>query len=171
MVRNVCANSSNVVDLIDFETIKRTFKKDRFNNVQENEAIRWQSALGTLFYIIYDDATLTKNEQQGLIQYLPFCYTPNHLFNLLLPSITCLLEEKQNYLANYKAIQLAFQLVERIPAGSMSKEELQMEVHSKFLKSVLRTLIYSTSEVVRKNSYLLFEKYTYCLKPITQDIT
>ena len=161
MVRNVCANSSNVVDLIDFETIKRTFKKDRFNNVQENEAIRWQSAIGTLFYIIYDDASLTKNEQQGFIQYLPFCYTPNHLFNLLLPSITCLLEEKQNYLANYKAIQLGFQLIERIPAGSMSKEELQMEVHSKFLKNLLRTLIYCTSEVVRKNSYLMFEKYYF----------
>ena len=152
------ANSSNVVDLIDFDTVKKSLKKDRFSSLQKDEGLRWQCAIGTLFYIIYDDAS-EPNESKGFIEKLPFCYHPTYLFHLLLPSITCLLEEKQNYLANYKAITLGLLLVERIPIGCISKEELQTEIHSKFLKNLVRTIIYSTSEVVRKDSYILFEKY------------
>ena len=158
-VQNILINSSNVFDLIDFENVKHSFKKDRFNNLKENESIRWQSAIGTLFFLIYDDAAQPNNQRHGFIENLPFCYQPSYLFNLLLPSISCLLEENQNYLANYKAIRLGILLVERIPTGCMSKEELQMEIHSKFLNNLVRTIIYSSSEAVRKNSYILFEKY------------
>ena len=121
--------------------------------------MRWQSAIGTLFFIIYDDANQPDKESKGFIENIPFCYQPNYLFNLLLPSITFLLEENQNYLANYKAIQLGLLLVKRIPTSCMSKDELEMEIHSKFINHLTRTMIYSTSEVVRKEAYLLFEKY------------
>ena len=159
MVQNILANSTNVVDLIDFDTVKHFFQKDRFSSLQKDEALRWQSAIGTLFYIIYDDATQPTNESNGFIEKLPFCYQPAYLFHLLLPSVTYLLEEKQNYLTNYKAITLGLLLVERIPIECISKEELQTEIHSKFLKNIIRTIVYSTSEAVRKDSYLLFEKY------------
>ena len=116
--------SSNLVDLIEFETVKQTFNKPRFGNIKEYEIQHWNVAIGTLFYLIYDDACQTNpGEKLDFIDRLPFCYNPNHLFNFLLPSITCMMAEKQNYLTAYTAVSLGLMLAERMSVGSMSKAE------------------------------------------------
>ena len=152
--------SSNLVELIEFESIKRTFNKPRFSYIKEDETKHWNMAIGTLFYLIYDDACQTNpGEKLNFIDRLPFCYHPNHLFNFLLPSITCLMGEKQNYLATYRAVCLGLSLAERISPGSMSKAELEMQVHSDFLTNLIRITIYSSCEEVRRSGFRLFTKY------------
>ena len=51
--------SSNLVDLVEFESVKRAFNKPRFCNFKENEIEHWNMAIGTLFYLVYDDARQT----------------------------------------------------------------------------------------------------------------
>ena len=156
----ICKGSSNLLDLIEFDLIKQTFKKDRFSSIKEEEKDRWKSAIGTLFYIIFDDLAQTDEKwKQGFVNYLPFVYLPNHLFNSLLPSIIVLIREEQNYLSVHKGIRLGLLLTERIALESMSKDELQMQVHSDFLKNLIRIVTYSTCEEIRKLAYHLFEKY------------
>lgn len=156
----ICKGSSNLIDLIEFDLIKQNFKKDRFSSIKEQEKDRWKSAIGTLFYIIFDDSAQTDEKcKQGFVNYLPFVYLPNHLFNSLLPSIVVLIREEQNYLSVHKGIRLGLLLTERIALGSMSKDELQMQVHSDFLKNLIKIVTYSTCEEIRKLAYHLFEKY------------
>jgi hypothetical protein len=117
-------------------------------------------AIGTLFYVVYDDACQTNpGEQLNFIDRLPFCYHPNHLFNCLLPSITYLMSEMDNYLAAYMSVRLGTMLAERMSAGMMSKAELEMPIHLDFLAHLIRQTIYSPSEEVRKSAFLLFKKY------------
>jgi hypothetical protein len=67
--------------------------------------------------------------------------------------------EKQNYLATYRAVCLGLRLAERISPGSMSKAELEMQVHSDFLTNLIRITIYSSCEEVRRSGFRLFTKY------------
>ena len=71
----ICKGSSNLLDFIEFDLTKQTFKKDRFSSITEEEKDRWKLAIGTLFYVIFDDAALTDEKcKQGFVNYLPFVY-------------------------------------------------------------------------------------------------
>ena len=166
IVHNICNESTNLMDLIEFDSIKQKFKKDRFSSIKEDESVRWQLAIGTLFYIIYDDASEANiSNNQQFIDRLPFVYSPNYLFNLLLPSMSCLMKDKQNYLSSHKAIRLAMLMTERMSTGCMSKEELQMQIHAIFLEALVHNIIYSSCGEVRKSAYLLFERYYRLFEP------
>ena len=138
--------SSNLVELIELEYVKRIFNKEdkTFSCIKESENVNWHMAIGSLFYVIYDDACQARTgETSGFIDRLPSCYHPNHLFHTLLPSVTSMMSEKHNYLATYRAVKLGIQLMERMSAGSISKDELEMQIHSDFLvyNSMLECLL------------------------------
>ena len=160
IVKNICDMNSNILELVDFETVKRDFNKERFGSFPGGEIGHWKMAIGTLFFVVYDDACQTNpGQQMNFIDRLPFCYHPNHVFNTLLPSVTYLECEKDNYLAQYMAVRLGTMLAERMSPGSISKAELEKSIHTYFLANLIQIILYSPSEEVRKHGFILFKKY------------
>ena len=160
IVKNICDMNANILELVEFESVKRAFNKERFGSFKGGDLGHWKMAVGTLFFVVFDDACQTNpGEQLNFIDRLPFCYHPNHLFNTLLPSVTYLMCEKDNYLAQYMAVRLGTMLAERMSVGSISKAELEKSIHTYFLANLIGIAKKSPSEEVRKSAFLLYEKY------------
>ena len=161
MVRLLIKIQPNPLVMSDYRANKDRFTDPEYMDIDEKRLERnWNLAVATLFTVIFDDCEVTdKSLYKGFIKSLPSCYSHIYVFNALLPSILQVLKGHGCLLFVNKGLDLSWNLVKRIPEGSLAGNILDMKIHTDFLKSLIQLMVYNDNSDVRQQSFKIFDRY------------
>lgn len=154
--------------LVEFQE-DRFLKKDSSESDKADEQARWVLAVGVLLFVIHSDHSMNrvdKSQSLGLIGRLPCVHRPLHVLNLLLPSVNALMANGDRHLSAFKALDLANNLIERVPPKSVGGDILELDQHTEFLQKVIKVVVYNPLEKFRQTAFAVFDKYFELFSPV-----